>query len=423
MPASDNDDDCVVVPVHHHPAYLGWQRHRREAGEPLIGVDGVSEAILEAAVAARAAQTLGARLGDPLPDGVRLATALRQLQRLRRADRGAAFRRRRAIDLTLDEVVGEEAEVDRWREALARLATRDRRSEEAAEAVERGLLGCLLPLDPGPHRLVVSGWPAGFGARERQALLSPHTHLDALDPRGLAMLVRRLVPLRLGGQPLTLHISAVRPGHRFSTPSPRAFPLRRNRPPPWLPHVDRVGRMSLSPEPMARAHAHLVQARRVIDAFAGLGGDAVAFAQADKAVMCIEPDQQRRHLLRANLDHAGVSAQVVDGRVPEAMLEAREAWSDAALYLDPPWGFAAQTGGCWEELLGTSPELAEAILSAPEVLAKLPAFFDLSSLPERDSWSVCWHLGDPAQGAGHVVKALAIHRFLGGTTPRIRGTD
>jgi len=379
--------------------------------------------VIEAEVAARADRTLGTHLGDPLPGGVRLATALRQLQRLRRADRSAALRRRAAIDRVLDAVVDEGVEVARWREALARLATRDRGSEEAAEAVEKGLLGCLLPIDPGPHRLVVSGWPPGFGARERRALLAPHADLEGLEPRELALLVRRLVPLKLGGHALTLHISAVRVGHRFSTPSPRAFPLRRNRPPPWLPNVDRVGRMSLSPEPMARAHARLLQARRVIDAFAGLGGDAVAFAQAGKEVRCIEPDHQRRHLLRANLAHGGVEAEVVDGRVPEALVEARQAWPDAALFLDPPWGFAAQTGGDWGELLGTTPQVAEAILSAPEVLAKLPAFFDLSSLPERESWSISWHMGDAANGAGHVVKALTIHRFLGGTAPHPRGTD
>ena len=157
------------------------------------------------------------------------------------------------------------------------------------------------------------------------------------------------------------------------------------------------------------------EAMQVVDAYGGLGGNAVSFAEMGKQVLVLEADPGRRALLGQNLSDRGLRSLVElgDGAVPDGLLAACEAWPEAAVFLDPPWGSTVVPDQrvTWDELFPESAAWWAVVVRQPEVMLKLPRAFDLRTLPgPAGAWIVRWHLGDPATGSGQVVKMMTAYR-------------
>lgn len=128
------------------------------------------------------------------------------------------------------------------------------------------------------------------------------------------------------------------------------FPDRRNKCPFGTPYqkywdklseierrmeLDVQGLYSLDRQDLALALARKIQAPRVIDAFCGVGGAAIAFARVGKIVDAMDIDEARLAMARRNAALFSVQDRI-RFREGDAMELMRP--SDAALYLDPPWG-------------------------------------------------------------------------------------
>lgn len=141
--------------------------------------------------------------------------------------------------------------------------------------------------------------------------------------------------------------------------------------------LDEEGRISLTPEPLARALGQRAGARRVIDATAGCGGNTIGFARAGASVLAIERDPERLLLARHNVRLYGVASRV---RFVVGDAEAHVADEEAELwFVDPPWG------ADWDRTrttLADLPLLGTLLgLPRPELWAKVPPSFDPSTVP------------------------------------------
>ena len=107
--------------------------------------------------------------------------------------------------------------------------------------------------------------------------------------------------------------------------------------------LDNVGWFSVTPEHIAREQAYeLVPQNRkgrsvVIDAFAGVGGNAIQFAEAGAHVVAVELDHGRCCLTRHNAAVYGVSGAVEVLQGDFLKLELGSLESDV-VFLSPPWG-------------------------------------------------------------------------------------
>ncbi|MBL8617780.1 MAG: hypothetical protein JNM72_19380 [Deltaproteobacteria bacterium] len=150
----------------------------------------------------------------------------------------------------------------------------------------------------------------------------------------------------------------------------------------------------------------------VIDAFAGVGGNAVAFAAEGLRVRGLEQDPARAAAADAALRARGagprsrVEAGDADARVP-ALLAAHPG---ALLFLDPPWEPEDDGRGVdLDALLGPTPRLYAAALAHPRLLLKLPRAFALHRLPPGP-WRVAFERGAPETGDAGVIRMLTVSR-------------
>ena len=424
--------ELVLVPLADHPLSLRRQVNKGAAPALRLG-DAIAEAAPDgfnpakgwtAFLAAQKARHRVAREGggaeaeaaEPAaPEGADATEGAEAVSSV-----PTSLRKRGPLDRLLNEVI-DLAEVPP--EVLTQLgadlrfvARRHAPADEATAAaarLEAGLLGLVKPTDHGPYALTVTGWPPGLTEEQQRQLVGRRPEaLGALTAREAADLADRLGSMRLGGTPLDIRLSLPRAGHRFPVPAKKPPVLKRNRPGSWLKHTDEVGRFSLTAEPIAREQAALVEAALVMDAFGGLGGNTVAFAEAGKQVIVFEANTTRRALLGQNLWDRGLrdGVSLGEGTVPDGLLAALSEHPEAAVFLDPPWGGAerGQQATTLAELLPGSEAWLPAVMAQPEVVFKLPAHFDVSTLPGfPEGWTLHWHLGDPAMGAGHLVKVLS----------------
>jgi len=254
------------------------------------------------------------------------------------------------------------------------------RTDGEDRLVLAGVLDALIGVeDAGSVTVRVTGWPPGFSERARLLRLDSWSDELELPASRAAALAREFNGFVLGGGRLRVEASAELP------PVPRALrarPMRRGRVGPWL-ECDPAGARFLTPRELADRIARRVTTPRVVDAFAGCGGNSVAFAEAGLDVVAIEADPDRAAVLRRNLGGRG---RVIVGR---AEAEApRLLGAGTTLFVDPPWEVVPRQDGPrwadlvpWPELLGPWP-----------ILAKLPREFDVASLPGE--WSVHWEFGE-----------------------------
>ncbi len=280
-------------------------------------------------------------------------------------------------------------------------------------------LAGLLGVDPGA--LLHAPGPA-VGRRDITALhgqdLAPGSWGAALAPAAAAVALHQLAGLDLGGVPLRLR-AALDPGARLpAVPrEQRADKGRWGRAGPWLPTVDALSRRSLTPEALAARQAAVARelvgaGGLVIDAFAGVGGNAVAFAAAGLRVRGLERDPARAAAADAALRARGAGAR---GRVEAADADARApallaAHPGALLFLDPPWEPEDDGRGVdLEALLSPTPRLFAAARAHPRLLLKLPRTFALDRLPPGP-WRVAYERGSPETGDAAVIRLLTLSR-------------
>ncbi|BBL74598.1 RsmD family RNA methyltransferase [Methylomagnum ishizawai] len=144
--------------------------------------------------------------------------------------------------------------------------------------------------------------------------------------------------------------------------------------------MDLEGLYSLDLQALALELAERIQSPRVVDAFCGVGGAAIAFARGGKQVDAIELQASRLDMARRNAQIFGVADRI---RFLEGDCLAKlEAAADAAIYLDPPWGGPAYGKLEQFRLKDFSPDgetlLRQALAASPEVLFKLPKNFDFA---------------------------------------------
>ncbi len=248
------------------------------------------------------------------------------------------------------------------------------------------------------HRVRVFGLPRWL---ERERLLGPGTWVERagedegaggeagglwveaeLDTKAAADLAARLRGVGLGGRALTLEVEPSLP--RAAVRAARTEEARRYRAgsvgfEQTGARLDEEGRRSLTPEALALELGRRARGRRVVDACAGAGGNAIGFARAGCAVTAIELDAER-------LAHARHNARLygVEQRIRFVHADAREALAavDAELlFIDPPWGAQYDKA---RVVVDELPLLSELLAHAPRFAAcwlKLPPSFDPASVP------------------------------------------
>jgi trimethylguanosine synthase len=198
-----------------------------------------------------------------------------------------------------------------------------------------------------------------------------------------ADLAARLHGLALGGRPVAIEIdpapssAARRRGRlaearrlRDTTPLTARTGLR----------MDAIGRMSWTPEVLARALGRRAAGRRIVDACCGAGGNAIGFALEGCDVVAIDADASRLELARHNVARCGVADRVqlvhADARAMVGELEAE------LLFVDPPWDCPDADLPPLFDLLGVADRF-------PAVWCKLPAGFPVHTLPGGPgAWTV-----------------------------------
>jgi trimethylguanosine synthase len=100
--------------------------------------------------------------------------------------------------------------------------------------------------------------------------------------------------------------------------------------------IDEVGLYSVVPEETALEQAQLVIGRTVLDAFTGVGGNAIGFARSGKHVIATDCNTKRLSMAINNADIYGV-ANLIEFHLCDALVALQKFHADAA-YLDPPWG-------------------------------------------------------------------------------------
>lgn len=208
-----------------------------------------------------------------------------------------------------------------------------------------------------------------------------------LERRVAADVAARLRNWGIGGEPLTVDVvpSLKRPLVRQAR-SEEAI-RRRARTPGFLrpaTRLDREGQLSLTPEALAMAIAARAPGISVVDATAGAGGNAIAFARHGCRVTAMEPDADRRRLLVHNARVYGVNDRitVVEGRAPADLPEPAE-----LLFVDVPWGADYDPNRTSIADLPLLETIVAATRHWPRVWAKVPPSFDVTTLPGRpEAW-------------------------------------
>ena len=140
--------------------------------------------------------------------------------------------------------------------------------------------------------------------------------------------------------------------------------------------LDAEGKISLTPEALALELGERAGRKRVIDACAGAGGNAIGFARAGCEVVAIELDPERLAMARHNAGIYGVADRIkfLCGDACELL----PGLDGDILFVDPPWG-----GDYNRErvVLEDLPPAAALLEVGMETWLKVPPSFDPESLP------------------------------------------
>lgn len=227
------------------------------------------------------------------------------------------------------------------------------------------------------QKLLGSGaWSASAGADGQLEAQAP------LDRDAAADLAARLRGVGLGGSLLHLEISP--PLHRKELRKAHADEARRYREGSTgfsqrAARLDEEGRKSLTPEALALALGKRAGERRVIDACAGAGGNAIGFARAGCTVVAIEIDANRLAMAKHNAKLYGVEDRI-EFIVGDARTILPELQADL-LFIDPPWGERYNKERVTLDDLSPCQDLLDHANHIGQHWIKTPPSFDVATLP------------------------------------------
>ncbi|KAF9645621.1 S-adenosyl-L-methionine-dependent methyltransferase [Thelephora ganbajun] len=161
--------------------------------------------------------------------------------------------------------------------------------------------------------------------------------------------------------------------------------------------LDRVGWYSVTPELIANQIAERCRCDTIVDAFCGVGGNAIAFAQTCEHVIAIDNDETRLRLARHNAAIYGVADRiefVLDDFIQFAKTLVRRSETRKGgravdvIFLSPPWGGPSY-------LHGTSPNTPPDASQYPEFrLSDITPIHgsELFKLAERATPNIAYYL-------------------------------
>ena len=115
--------------------------------------------------------------------------------------------------------------------------------------------------------------------------------------------------------------------------------------------LDETGWFSITPQPIAAHIADRLQCDVIVDAFCGVGGNAIEFARTCERVIAIDNNPIRLRLARHNALHLGVADRIEF--VLGDFTEWARAWTSRqnkdtprdtvdVVFLSPPWGESSE---------------------------------------------------------------------------------
>ena len=161
--------------------------------------------------------------------------------------------------------------------------------------------------------------------------------------------------------------------------------------------LDRVGWYSVTPELIANQIAERCRCDTIVDAFCGVGGNAIAFAQTCEHVIAIDNDETRLRLARHNAAIYGVADRiefVLGDFIQFAETLARRDQIRQAgrtvdvIFLSPPWGGPSYLQGTRQNQPPDPSEHPEFLLSDITPIHGLELF----KLAERITPNIAYYL-------------------------------
>lgn len=146
--------------------------------------------------------------------------------------------------------------------------------------------------------------------------------------------------------------------------------------------IDAEGLYSVTPEEIGAHQASLIRSTTVLDGFACVGGNAIAFARAGKKVIAVELSSDRIDMAKVNADIYGVGNDIdfIEGD----FFDVAPTVKASAVYLDPPWGGPSYNEKGVFLLENFEPDgnkiLKLALELSDEVIIKVPLIFDVSEI-------------------------------------------
>ena len=334
-------------------------------------------------------------------------------RRLRKSGQSVTIGGRSDVDRLLNLAAPEEWNPSALKGLLKTLvdSKHDGVEDEIARAIDAHVSLLLKPTQTGQVTITVGGGPDWLVHTEIDRWLGTTRGSLQCSATQAAAWVHHLDDLSIGGGTLsvrtdcTLDLPPVQRKDRDR---------RRSREPNlWLPNWDDVGRISLTPRAIADEHAACLRryAEVMFDPFCGLGGDAIAAAEAGTRVFAAEVNPARLSHARLNADAMGVTERIrfYAESGPERLADwAREA-PEHTLFLDPPWGGREwnREGMNWETLCGGYPALIPALNRAIATVIKLPRTFETDSLPaDGGTWTLTLGLGGHSDHPADRVRFL-----------------
>jgi len=150
--------------------------------------------------------------------------------------------------------------------------------------------------------------------------------------------------------------------------------------------LDEEGWYSVTPEAIATQIAERCRCDVVLDAFCGVGGNAIAFARTCERVIALDTSPTRLALARHNAALHGVAARIEFVLADFRMFAARVLHATSAarsssvrkidvVFLSPPWGGPEYLAGPEYSLSQTQPEPAAELFRLARLLTPNVAFY------------------------------------------------
>ncbi len=174
--------------------------------------------------------------------------------------------------------------------------------------------------------------------------------------------------------------------------------------------IDKEGLYSVIPEETGLAQAALLEASSVYDAFAGVGGSAIALARSGKKVVSSEISSERVAMCRNNAEVYGVGRQIefIEGDFFDVV----KTVDAEAVNLDPPWGGTSYKEHGKFLLEHFSPDGGEILKACmgrfKEIMLRVPTIFEMAEL---DRFTQDYQVHDDVSDGRTISRTVVIRQF------------